>query len=200
MSALDSEELTDARLHFILDKMFPSPIDGLRCGSAYWVLGLIGVVGKDSPRYTNGFHMELWPESRLYKRWFDFPDLGKKGWAIILRVWDADSNPRYPGGIYDQFPGWVPPEREKEADHWIAFLNQEIRARLIESGQTPKAPDPAHGPIPPPAPPGPIPVPPLISSAPPSKLFPAGLARQHQPQPAPEPPSPLPPATARRRP
>jgi hypothetical protein len=86
----------------------------------------------------------------MYKRWFDFPDLGKKGWAIILRVWDADSNPTYPG-VYEKFPGWVPPEREEEADQWITFLNAEIRARIRESGREPITPDPAKGAVPPPA-------------------------------------------------
>lgn len=193
MSADDTNELTDARLRFILSELFSSPIDGLRSGSSYWMLGLVGI-GKNAPRFTNGFHPRLWPESRLYRRWFDFPDLGKKGWAIILRVWDEGSSPKSPG-VYDQFPGWVPPERVKEADQWIAFLNQEIRDRLQEAGVTPRTPDPSQGAIPPPAPPGRVPVPSMASGAPSSA---ADRPTTGAPESPPGPASPLPPASVRR--
>lgn len=182
----------DKKLRASLSIVRATPIGGFDEDADKWWLDAFGIA-KHEPRYDIGYSFALWPESRMYKRWFDFPDLGKKGWAIILRVWDAGSNDRNPG-VYEKFPGWAPPEREKEADHWIAFLNQEIRARLRESGQTPKEPDPAHGAIPPPAPPGPVPVPPLHPSVPLSKLIPAGLARKRQPAPEPEPPPPSPPS------
>jgi hypothetical protein len=180
------------------------PLEGLEDRSDAWFLEYVGIY-KTRPEYKHGFGGYLFPASRFYKRQFDFPDLGKKGWLIVFRIWDRDTNPHHPG-LYEVRCGWVPPERAQEADHWIAFLNQEIRARLRESGQTPKAPDPTQGAIPPPAPRGTVPVPRLIASVPPSKLFPAGLARQRNAAEAtdrdptpPSPPSPLPTATARRR-
>lgn len=39
-----------------------------------------GIPSKHEARYDIGYSFALWPESRMYKRWFDFPDLGKKGW------------------------------------------------------------------------------------------------------------------------
>ncbi|MBP6842766.1 MAG: hypothetical protein KA201_03455 [Kofleriaceae bacterium] len=184
----------DKKLRASISIVRAAPIGGFSEDAQKWILDGFGVF-KSEPSYDIGYSFALWPESRMYKRWFDFPDLGKKGWAIILRVWDAGSNERNPG-VYEKFPGWVPPEREQEADLWIAFFNQEIRARLREAGQTPKEPDPAHGAIPPPAPPGPVPVPPRHPSAAISSLIPAGLARaQGQPQP---PPSPLPTAKLRK--
>lgn len=133
------------------------PIEGFRDDSESWHLGWIGI-SKTSARHDHGFGAVLCPEARFYKRWFDFAGRGPTGWAIIFRLWDRSASPSH-RGLYETPAGWVPPEREQEADHWIAFLNQEIRARLLESGQTPKTPTPEQGAIPPPAPTGPVPVP-----------------------------------------
>ena len=160
------------------DNGFISPIGGLVDRGDTWFVGFAGVY-KDRPEYKHGFGGTLFPESRFYKRWFDYADLGKKGWLIIFRIWDRDSNPKHPG-LYEVLPGWVPPEREREADHWITFMNQEIRARLRESGQTPRDPEPSQGGIPPPLPRAPVPVPPLHTPLTPAQMFPAGLARQRQ--------------------
>lgn len=178
MSKQDDELVTDERLRLGL-WMLSTPIDGISDDEESWSLDHLFQISKRKPEFRTGYVSDLAPESRLYKRWFDFPDLGIKGWAIIFRRWDPGSNPRYPSGA-ESFRGWVPPEREKEADHWIAFLNLEIRARLREAGMVPIDPDPAHGAIPPPTPPGPVPVPPLLPPADVSKLFPAGSARQRK--------------------
>lgn len=139
----------DNQLRATLQIVRTTPLDGFRETPNAWLLDSFGIL-KSEPRYDIGWLFWLRPESRLYKRWFDFPDLEKKGWAIILRVWDADSNPENPG-VYEKFPGWVPPERENEADQWITFLNAEIHARLLESGQVPVTPDASKGAMPPPA-------------------------------------------------
>ncbi len=123
-------------------------IDGFRETSDEWCLDTFGI-GKRRPYFRSGWSFDLFPESRFYRRWFDFPDLGAKGWAIILRVWDAGSPPNH-ADVYEKFPGWVPPERVQEADQWITFLNAEIRARLLDAGKTPTDPDPSQGAIPPP--------------------------------------------------
>ncbi len=140
----------DDQLRKTLQVLRDSPLTGFSEDPEVWHLETFGIF-KRQCAFNIGWTFGLWPESRLYKRWFDFPDLGKKGWAIIFRVWDADSNPKYPG-VYEKFPGWVPPEREEEADQWITFLNAEIQDRIRESGREPITPDPTKGAIPPPAP------------------------------------------------
>lgn len=140
----------DNELRASLRTVRDTPLKGFSEDPYAWHLDSFGIY-KQKCAYNIGWAFALWPESRIYKRWFDFPDLGMKGWAIILRVWDADSNPKSPG-VYEKFPGWVPPEREGEADQWITFLNAEIRDRIRESGREPVTPDPATGAIPPPAP------------------------------------------------
>jgi hypothetical protein len=83
-------------------------------------------IKKHQPKYSNGWSSDLRPTSRFYKRWFDLPDIGVRGWAVIFRIHDPDGTP----GTYELMPGWVPPEGERDADRWIEVLNGEIRDRL----------------------------------------------------------------------
>jgi len=92
-----------------------------------WFLGTFSI-HKFAPMFRIGWGFDLAPESHLLRRWFELPDLGVKGWAIIFH--NADPH----GEI---FVGWVPPERKDAADRWIAFLNGEIRDRLVKAGKTP---------------------------------------------------------------
>lgn len=85
-----------------------------------WFLGTFSV-HKRLPQYRIGYSFDLAPESHLFRRWFERPDLGVKGWAIVFHA-------RNPAG--EILVGWVPPERQDEADAWIEFLNSEIRDRL----------------------------------------------------------------------
>jgi hypothetical protein len=77
-------------------------------------------IAKHQPTYSNGWTFHLRPTSRFYKRWFDLPDIGVRGWAIVFRIHDPE----------EIMAGWVTPEREHDADQWIAVLNAEIRDRL----------------------------------------------------------------------
>jgi len=89
---------------------------------------------KRSPTYGVGWWFHMDERARFLKRWFDFPDLGKRGWAIIFQ----DFPP--PGPDCEWFLGWVPPEREAEADGWIAFMNAETQRLLREdAAETAKA-------------------------------------------------------------
>jgi tetratricopeptide (TPR) repeat protein len=91
-------------------------------------------ISRDRPVYSDGWTHDLRPESRLYKRWFDLPDTKKRGWAIIFRIFD----PQEPGTKnFESIPGWVPPEREADADRWIRRLNDEIHARLTAAAKEP---------------------------------------------------------------
>lgn len=81
---------------------------------------------KRQPSYDNGWTWALRPTSRFYKRWFDLADIGVRGWAIVFRIHDPDET----YGVEELMAGWVPPEREHDADRWIAVLNAEVRDRL----------------------------------------------------------------------
>ena len=90
-------------------------------------------IDKHQPKYSNGWTFNLRSTSRFYKRSFDLPDIGARGWAIVFRIHDPDGTP----GAYELMAGWVPPENEQEADRWIAVLNDEIRDRLAGKNHPP---------------------------------------------------------------
>lgn len=105
------------------------PIDRLKEAESYWSFGSPSPVRFDRrrPAFSYGFGAQLDPRATLLKRRFDFPDLNRTGWAIIFQ------NSPPPGEQCEWFLGWVPPEREGEADTWIAHLNAEIAARFREA-------------------------------------------------------------------
>lgn len=115
--------ITDDTIRLLLDS---KQIENLREDPDSWRLGTFGIL-KRQPSFNNGWTFPLQATSRFYKRWFDLPDLGARGWVIIFRIFDPVGEPTEP---YEQFPGWVPPERGGDADRWIEFLNAQIRARL----------------------------------------------------------------------
>lgn len=84
-------------------------------------------ISRVRPVYSDGWTHDLRPESRLYKKWFDLADPAMRGWLIIFRIFD----PREPEAKnFESIRGWVPPEREADADRWIRRINAEIRARF----------------------------------------------------------------------
>lgn len=115
------------------------PLEGLHENGSEWGLGTFGIL-KHGAGYSDGWGHSLRPESRFYKRWFEFPDLDKRGWAIIFRIFDPVGEPAHQ---YESFPGWVPADRAAEADEWIAFLNARIAERLSASAAQPTPPRPA---------------------------------------------------------
>lgn len=92
-----------------------------------WRIGGSVGISKNYAGCKAGWHTDLLAESRFFKQWFDFPDINACGWAIIFRHLEPKPGP---GPHSEYFAGWVPPEREADADRWIAFLNSEIQARL----------------------------------------------------------------------
>ncbi len=108
------------------------PLTGLKdTGDAWGLAGGPCWINKRRASYSDGYHHNLRPESHFYKRAFHFPDLDARGLAIVFRLID----PVDPNRLSEYFSGWVPPEREAEADQWIAFLNGEIKARLREAAE-----------------------------------------------------------------
>jgi hypothetical protein len=111
-----SKAVTDADLGILLRSTRSEPLTELAFSDGWWRFRTFSVA-TFRPVYSNGWTFSLKPESRFYKRWFDFPELGLRGWAIIFD----------PGWTDELFPGWVPPEREHDADRWIEFLNALVR-------------------------------------------------------------------------
>jgi hypothetical protein len=100
-------------------RILDTPLVGLKDTAGEWKLGTRSF-SKTEPYYRIGWGFGYGKGAHLYKQWFDFED-GKRGWAIVF-VSDGAN-----GSI---FVGWVPPEREAEADQWITFLNAHIAERL----------------------------------------------------------------------
>lgn len=125
--------MTDETLKNLLRGSCADPLTALEESRSDWHLDTFSI-SKHQASYHTGFGYALRPESCLYKRWFDFPEIGKRGWAVMFHAYDPppDHDPR---GWTEQFPGWVPPERVRDADTWINFLNGEVRARLAEAEQ-----------------------------------------------------------------
>lgn len=132
------EAVTDDTIRLLLSaKKLDGDFADLEDYKTEWSLGTFSI-SKLRPTYGIGWTLPLQPASRLYKRWFEFHDLAVRGWAIIFRIADPVGEPT---GKFEVFVGWVPPERERDADRWIAFLNAQIHDRLVKAGKTPQRPD-----------------------------------------------------------
>lgn len=122
-----SDEM-DARIKIVLQGILVEPSTGLYETGGFWGLQSSSVrINKRFPEFSAGFNWDLAPTSHFYKRWFDYPDLGKRGWMIMFQVHPPDEPGHRPA---EYICAWVPPDREKDADQWIDFLNAEIRDRL----------------------------------------------------------------------
>lgn len=124
-----SYDVDDRLIRALLGGTRRSPLDGLHDNGDEWMLGTFGIL-KRRASYSDGWVHNLRPESRFYKRWFEFPEIHARGWAIIFRIFDPIGEPKQE---YESFPGWVQPGNEEAADRWIAFLNDQIKARLREA-------------------------------------------------------------------
>jgi len=122
-----SEPMTEMRIRtwVILDQ----PLERIEEAETVWRLGHCQV-SKLTDSGGSGWTPRFGEEACFRREWFDFPDLGRRGWAIILLVtMSREGEDRVP---VEQIAGWVPPEREAQADQWIAFLNLQIVKRLAE--------------------------------------------------------------------
>lgn len=126
MTLLDDEAV---RARAVSDR--GHPLTELRESETQWHLFTFSILKRDAA-WNNGFSFGLLPGAHLYKRWFDAPDQGINGWAIIFRIAEPGQFPE--GELHERMAGWVPPEREADADRWIAFLNERIREHLTSRG------------------------------------------------------------------
>jgi len=126
-----AEGMTLERIHWWVEHE-PTPISGLREDDDYRYFGRGPGFHKRWPHYRLGWSCHLADGACFLKRPFDFPDLGKRGWAMIFQ------NFQPPGEDCEILLGWVPPEREREVDDWIAFMNAETQ-RLLRDDAAEKA-------------------------------------------------------------
>jgi hypothetical protein len=103
------------------------PIDDLEENATGWSLGIISL-SKAHPVFSYGFSGSLNHDSRFRKQSFTFAS----GAAAVALIFRRSDHAGKDGNAEEWFCGWVPPEREPEADRWIKFLNNELRWRLVE--------------------------------------------------------------------
>ena len=111
------KQMSERRFKFMLGT-WPDPLDGIAQNERYWRIGLIEI-SKFDASFRVGFGAGLGPEARFYTRSFDVD--GRKGVAVLFAPSETAS---------EFLAGWVPPDREAEANEWVAFLNGEIRKVL----------------------------------------------------------------------
>lgn len=119
--------VTDDVMKSLMRTLMTRPTAGIRDTGDSWGLDVGPRINKRRATFTDGFGYDLHPKSHFYKRWFDFPETNKRGWAVIFQV--APPGEKW-ARMSEYFAAWVPPEREADADRWIEFLNGEIRKRL----------------------------------------------------------------------
>lgn len=140
-----TDAITDKAIRTLMRTVAADPIACLHETGDAWGFGQSLRIDKRWPQFTDGFNRNLRPESHFYKRRFDVADAGVQRCAIIFRVF-VPVDP--PAQRSEYFAGWVPLDRETDADQWITFLNAEIRDRLVTAGIQPQPPGPTDG-IPP---------------------------------------------------
>lgn len=122
---MSNGEITEDRIRLVA---LPSyPIVELKETSTSWVLGAISL-SKTYPGFSYGFGGTLNHDSRFRKQPFTFAT-GTPAIALIFRRCDVGAKTGLPE---EWFCGWVPVDREREAERWVRFLNQELRWRLVE--------------------------------------------------------------------
>ena len=110
-----------------------TPLNGIEELGTEWNLGSL-TIDKRRPAWRMGWGGRLTSASHLRKQRFDFANTNQRGWALIFRSFDRDAKTGLPEEF---FVGWVPPEREADADRWIDFLNSQIKDRLVGKLSTP---------------------------------------------------------------
>lgn len=111
-----NNELTDEEIRVEL-RLNSSPLSGIKDTEQEWHIGPLSL-SKHYEGFRVGFSHPL-PNGALFlKQRFDVD--GRRGCAILFK--SMGDPPLY-------FTGWVPLEREDEADRWIEFLNDEVARR-----------------------------------------------------------------------
>lgn len=123
-----SQTLTESEMRTSLE-LSPTPLARITEDEQEWQIGPLSL-SKHHAHFRAGFGHALPKGAEFSKQQFNVG--GHSGWAIVFR--SMGTPPLY-------FAGWVPPERETEADQWIGFLNDEIARRHagVDSRRVPDA-------------------------------------------------------------
>lgn len=126
-----SDVLTDDELRAALSVRHGMPMTAPRYDARTIHVGAAIKLSRTHPVFSAGVGDVLERGAHFYRRWFELPDLGMRGWAIILRVRPPDP---WTSATCEHLAGWVEAERQQRADEWIRVLNDEIAARLTAAG------------------------------------------------------------------
>jgi hypothetical protein len=114
-----SVTLTDDELRMELD-FNRNPLEQIKETETEWLLGT-WTLSKSHRTWRVGYAHPLVAGASF--RTFPFDLDGRRGVAVFFE--SADEPPWI-------FAGWVPPERAREAEKWVEFLNSEIANRLAD--------------------------------------------------------------------
>jgi len=132
--------VTTDRIRYVAEnpRLHPA-LAGIKETESKWMLGPMSVSKRKAQGGTS-WESAFDSTTAFRKDWFEFPDIDKRGWAIIFRNYThRDRLGELP---IEYVAGWVPPDRAARADEWIAFMNGEIQKRLAEHGGLERVPAP----------------------------------------------------------
>jgi len=101
---------------------YEEPLARIKETRSEWRLGSVTVDKRECQGGT-GWRLGLTAESCFFK--FPATVEGKAVIGVVMRMWTPPD-----GATIEYLAGWVPADREAEADNWIGFLNAEIAKRL----------------------------------------------------------------------
>jgi hypothetical protein len=128
-----SNAMSEARIKVLV--AHAAPLEGITETDGEWIIGSMHV-GKREPVGGTSWRGRFDETTGFRAEWFDFPDVSRRGWAIVFRHTAHASENAEP---IEYIAGWVPPEREGEARDWVGFLNREIKSRLREASSAGRA-------------------------------------------------------------
>jgi len=119
---------------YLRQQLLAKPIDGIvetmEEDEPHWRVGEI-LLSQEVPTFEIAGLEDFYPdEARFRKQNFDYPSESLRGAALIFH------EGRRRGRDVEYLVGWVPSDREPEAERWVAFLNAAMdRARAAYRAQ-----------------------------------------------------------------
>ena len=105
--------LTDNQMRIFLQGGDKHPMEFIKETAATYAFDSGLSISRKFAHFSDGFGSALRAESHFYKRAFDFPDLGVKGYALVFQVYRPMGQP---GQVAEYLAGWVPLDRETDVD------------------------------------------------------------------------------------
>ncbi len=114
------------RRGFSARRLRMTPLSGIYETEQEWILGPIGI-NKRRPNFRLGWSVRLSSSSHFRKQLFKLQDQRTSRVAAVFHQFDEDLTGK-PSMEY--FIGWVPKERERDLETWLAFLNGQIQVLI----------------------------------------------------------------------